>query len=304
MALKFPCAATSFGDAAWTRDLPLFRKYILAQFHSTSDFTWIRETRQLLGVRELKWSTLRSNELLLRDDPGRWTSIQDGINQASLIVIDTGRIHSRIFGRMLRDGADLMEYERPEGLKLLSDISADAIIRGTPIAHLSTSLSLAMPRTALPQSFVERFTPSQIRDAVGPNLQHARVFAARAHAMFDVKETDNGELGTCDVFRSPSPSPIFTEIVHTRRSFDVEAPRTLPVLNDAAATIASCVSLGGPVYPRSDQPFVYETDSVESDGLQAADIAAGYAREALTFSSDDSGVMNFRRIWINGRRIG
>jgi hypothetical protein len=121
--------------------------------------------------------------------------------------------------------------------------------------------------------------------------------------MFDLTAADS-LAATDDVFRSPLAPVMLAELLATSRSFDEENPATLPVLNEAANEIGLALASGFPdwVDPET-KPMIREVSSRAIDEIQAADIAAGWARELLELSEVRSLGSQFERVWVNGKRI-
>jgi hypothetical protein len=87
----------------------------------------------------------------------------------------------------------------------------------------------------------------------------------------------------------------------TVRAYDEESPATLGVLNDAANEIAAAVECRFPDWNAGGTtPLIREVSSRAIDELQAADIAAGWARDALEVSDVRSLGAQFERVRANG----
>jgi hypothetical protein len=302
MPIIFPNSAGTFGDSTKTMGSALSRKYVLAQFRCDANFDWVRELRAHLVRDELKYPDLRANEPKLRQDRILWPRVENGVGQASIIVIDTNRIHGAVVSRALRDGADLQDLEND--IEGMVDECATALVSGTPIAYLPHSLARVVPWASLDlMDSLERFTPTDIRARIGGGLTQAQIFAARAHAVFDLASAEADTDRTIDVFGDPLARVMLSELLATPRGFDIEAPNTLPVLNEAAQVIARAVSQGVASGEIGPAQLVREVDSRARDELQAADVAAGYARELLEIGGENALPSRFERVWINGRRL-
>jgi len=139
---------------------------------------------------------------------------------------------------------------------------------------------------------------------IGGGLKHAMLFSARAHAIFDLKNLDPNVSTTWDMFRSPLARVCLAELLSTERTFDQENPKTIQVLNKVADEIALALGEQLPLAGKlTTAPLVKEVDSRAIDELQAADVAAGWAREILETSEAETLGQRFERVWINGRRI-
>lgn len=302
MTIIIPTSVTSYADSTRTPGDPLGRKYILAQYRSDADLEWVRETRARLVVDELKWSAFKQSEPKLRTDRRLWSRIESGISDATIIVIDTDRVLWGMTARALSDGAELIELEQ-QSMESIVDSCAAAIVGSTPIAYLPHNLVRVVPWTRLQLlDDLGSFTPEGIREKIGAGLRQAQIFAARAHAIFDLATEDDEAVRTDDVFRSPLARVMLAELLGTPRTFDVEDPNTLPLLNEAAATIADALAVSLPE-TNTGSSLVQEADSRDIDEMQAADVAAGWASDLLQRGDEKSLAARFKRIWVNGRRL-
>lgn len=93
-------------------------------------------------------------------------------------------------------------------------------------------------------------------------LRHAQIFAARAHALFDLVAADS-LAATDDVFRSPLAPVMLAELLATSRSFDEENPATLDVLNEAANEIGLALADGFPDWMEA-RPIPERKESMSS----------------------------------------
>lgn len=301
MALVIPTASSTYGDSTVTEGGGLYGKYVLAQFRSNANLEWVRELRARLVREELKHRDFREARPRLRRDKHLWSRVENGVGQASIIVVDPTPANLGVISEAIEGGLSLLEIEETPQL---FDRTATAMIAGTPIAYLPLELAQAVPWARYDLvADIERFTPETIRKAIGGGLREARIFAARAHAIFDLA-TDSDSVRTDEVFKSPLARVMLAELIATSRAFDVEAPKTLGVLNEAAEQIAESMRsrLPGEMIGL-DGPLVREVDSRALDEIQAADIAAGWAREMLEVGDPTTLGARFERVWLNGRRI-
>ena len=299
MALIIPTSHSSFGDG--TKTSGRFQRYVLAQVRSDADLNWVQRLRGLLVRQELKYNDVKENKPRLRKDAGLWSKIERGIGQATVIVIDPGA-----YEPMVRDTLNSADIEKAGSERqAVVDACVSEVLSGTPIAYLPYAIFQQVPWSdEKTLTSLARFTPQGILQELGGKLQHALVFAARAHAVFDVSSADT-MTRTTDVFRSQRAARlILPEVLATARHFDVENKRTTDLLNSAVNAIAESFSeaLDG-AEEISDQPLVIESDSRGYDEIQAADISAGWAREMLELGDPHSLATRFERVWLNGERI-
>jgi hypothetical protein len=299
MAILVPIAYSTYGDGTTTEGSALRKKYVLAQIRSDANLTWVADTKRALTVGELKWKILREYRPRLRAMTDLWASIEAGVRQATIVVIDTTPIRKEVVARLVADGAEEgQDFDDSD----IIDGCASALVQGTPVAYLPTDLAKVINCWPVPNASFEDFTPEAIRNKIGRGLRDARVFAARAHATFDLPS--HGAASTTDIFRSPATRLVVAELLATTRCFDNEHAGSTELLNEASDAIAGALEgvLATPGMVRSE-PLVKEYDSAAIDHLQAADVAAGWARELLELTDLRALARAFERVLMNGAHI-
>jgi len=299
MALIIPTGTSTFGDSTSTEGGRL-RKYVLAQFRSDAELDWVKELRGRLVKDELKYADFKAARPRFRQDRSLWARVQRGVGQASIVIIDPAPVEADIrqaveaeVGR--REPAAVRE-------KAITEACATAIVATTPIAYLPLNLARAIPWGAYDLlASLDAYTPQQIRSRIGGGLKQAQIFAARAHAVFDLTSASDTIVVTDAVFRSPLAPVMLAELVSTVRAYDEESPATLDVLNEAANEIALALEQGFPGWVEAGpSPLIREVSSRAIDEIQAADIAAGWVRDALEVGDIPSLGAQFERVWANG----
>lgn len=302
MALIIP-TSTSFADSSPSEGHRLDKKYILAQFRGDADFSWVARLRSFLAVTELKYRVFRERRHRVKNDRDLWKKVESGIGQATIIVIDPEPTI-----RAIRNSAESQGMTEADGLtdKWLARSCATTLIKNTPVAYLPSRLAEATDWSSYHLfGSMQDFLPNNILQAIGGDLRHAKVFAARAHAMFDLHNFEPEASTTRDVFTSPLSRVLLTEVLATSRQFDVELPKTIDILNQAAKKISEAI------VPQRDNlnsstgiGLISEHTSENVDELQAADMAAGWARETYDLTGDPRTLApQFERVWINGTRV-
>lgn len=306
MALLIPTGTSTYGDSSSTGGDSLSRKYVLAQFREDANLDWVGRLRSTLSTQELKYKVFETHQKKLKTDRDLWHRIETGVGQATIIIIDPDPI-----------AADIRAYIKDHGITEHDGLSAQgihnacahALVKATPLAYLPYELIRAVDWTDYRLvGSLDDFSPDAIRKEIGPGLREAKIFAARAHALFDLADVDSSAKTTRDVFASPLANVLLTELLQTTRHFDVEHPKTLPVLNRAASVVAEALEPQLDSLNVLNQPtprvLVHEVQSHSVDQLQAADIAAGWARSILdlTDTPHDLGA-RFERVWWNGTRL-
>jgi hypothetical protein len=299
MAILVPIAYSTYADATTTEGGPLC-KYVLAQVRSDANLSWVADVKRALGVDELKWRIMREYRPRLRNMTDLWSAIEVGKRQATIVVIDPEPLGKLVKHRLMAEGA---EEGRDFDDNTIIEGCASALVQGTPVAYLPTDLAKVVNcYPTFPHATFEDFTPDAIRSKIGRGLRDARVFAARAHATFDLS-THCGN-STTDAFRSPATPLVVAELLSTMRYFDNEHAKSAEFLNQATDAIADALenvlTTPGTVVR---EPLIKEYDSTAIDHLQAADVAAGWARELLELADLRALARSFERVLMNGAII-
>ncbi len=96
---------------------------------------------------------------------------------------------------------------------------------------------------------------------------------------------------------------MFSELLTTTRVFDIEDLPSVHFLNDATRDIAKVTNAAIRGDPRlRSAPLIREEVSHLRDEIQAADVAAGWARDLIVRAGIDRLGSTFERVWVNGMR--
>jgi hypothetical protein len=293
-----PTAASTYADSTFTEG-PL-RRYVLAQFRDDASLEWVARTRAVLVKDELKYRDLREARPKLRSLRELWSQIERGIGQATIVVIDP-----RDYEQLVQDTLTQDEIERSGSReKAIIEGCASEIVLGTPLAYLPDALSHQLRWPLNPIQSLATFTPEDISRRLGGGLDKAMIFAARAHATFDVPRIDAASTTRSALQSSRLARVVLPEVLSTSRAFDSELPASTALLNEASEVIAGALEEALPILGAlSDAPLVREVDSRGVDALQASDIAAGWARDMLETGEPRVLGSFFERVWLNGRRL-
>jgi hypothetical protein len=213
MPIILPTAVSTYGDATKTEG-PL-QKYVLAVCRSNVDYEWVRLTRAALVKEELKYRDFIEARPKLRANKDLWAKIENGVGQATIVVIDPHEVEG-----LVRDTLDKADVERAGNLeRAVKEGCAAEIVAGTPVTFLPAELAKALPMSMTKIVSLETFTPDSIRKRIGKDLNNAMLFAARAHATFDVPALDTGgAASTRDAFRSRRLAKVvLPEVLSTAR---------------------------------------------------------------------------------------
>ncbi len=137
-------------------------------------------------------------------------------------------------------------------------------------------------------------------DSLGGKFSDAATFAVRANSVIDMCEAQpEGAL--------PEYPPIrqffFHRMLATPRTFDAEHPKSVAVLNGILDQMVSTGLLYNFRCFDAGRGVVKEQDSRRADALQAADIAAGVARDVIERQGMRALAGRFRRVVVNGMEI-
>lgn len=291
----------SFGDSTTTEGAPL-SKYVLAQLRSDANLDWVGELRALLVKDELKYSDFRAARPRLKQNRELWKRIENGVGQASVIVVDPAPVYDWV-EKILRDSGAKKGIDYDD--KRIIEDCGTAIIGITPIAYLPLRISELVPWSRIIEvSSLETYLPATLKEELGGGLKDAKIFAARSYAAFDLRSIEAIEDEATDDLVVSREGVLVQELASTLRIFDEEHPKSAKVLNDAIAYITKGIETDYPLWQteRSDA-FIREYDSRAVSEIQGADIAAGWAREILDAANISALGTMFERVWYNGIKI-
>ena len=283
----------TFGDSTKTPgDHIDDRCYILAQFQERSELDWARDLRAALVARELKYQKYLALRQKIQADKKLWKRVQDGTAEATVVVIENSFYINAIAYRLKTEGADLGH-----------DVTFAAILRQAALCMIDHAPVMRIPDLmsgmirfpgARPHRLPE-YTAETIYGRIGEKFNDATVFAARAHAAFDIDALARA-ASTNELFLSPHRPALLSQFHDIERVFDNEHPKSAAMLNE--------------MFRGYDQRShnatvtrVSETSSDSNDWLQAADFCAGFASEIMMNEVNDRERAlrrHFRKVIFNG----
>jgi len=283
--------------------------YILAQFSERTSFDWVQKLRAKTGKDEIKHADFVWAKNAWRGENELWRSVDRGVEAATIYVVDPATYVQSVVSELLDSGAEFgYDFDGRTAL----DIAAEEIIRDTPGYQLRNAraalefASLTSPARMMPSSLnpfllqPDLPVPREVLSKLGGGLRNAIRFAARSHSLFDDEMFEVPDPEMYPSFYAPGYRARLAELrmrtaLSTRRVFDKEDSNSVELLNETADWMSTAIP--GP--PRL-RPLISELDSAAIDAIQAADVAAGIAREII----DQSGVRGladkFRRALVNG----
>lgn len=301
MAIILPSSHSTYGDATSTRRRGLERQYVLAIFSSDADLGWLVQLRTALGCDEVKHGALVERRTSLQAIPELWTKIERGIAGATIFVTDPAPILSAIRKDLTAQGAvEGVDFD----CSLLVKSCVEALVRSTPVADLPKDLvRLLQPLgfRALPNPLA--LAPATIATRLHNRLKAASVFSARAYAMFDVAMPRHAVTRRTRELTPERRGVVFAKLLETQRVFDDEHAPSVALLNDASDTIGDVLVRTSSSWSIEAQPLVVERNSSALDHLQAADVAAGWARDILDRADINQVALTFGRVLLNGELV-
>lgn len=161
MALLYPISNSTFGDSRQTAGSGGLRKYVLAQYQGDADLDWVKRLRTFLGPEELKYRDFHPEHRRIKSsNPDLFKAIENGIGQATVIVIDPEPIALNEYDWYVREQA---EYGVDYTAKDITDICAISLLAGTPIAYLPEKLDIFGSMSATyPAVRLSGFAPEEL----------------------------------------------------------------------------------------------------------------------------------------------
>jgi hypothetical protein len=254
-------------------------KYVIAQFRADAELEWVSRLRSFFQVAELKYRDfVPERRSHLQSKPELWGSFTKGIRQAEITIIDPKEYENYHIWELLDQqavpGHDF-DY------KTIREMAGRTMIEWSPIGRIG-AFSMDW---LVNQEEIKDVTADGLHRRAGGKRHDAIVLAGRSHAMLspsEVSELISLAMGPISFPRSNR----MNDIERMARIFDDEHKPSLPLLNDLVDQVGYLV--GGTSYALGPkQVLVKEMPSREADHLQAADMAAGWAVDVLTFTNGD-----------------
>ena len=218
-----------------------------------------------------------------------WERVQAGTAEATIVVIENSFYINAIAYRLIEEGAELGH-----------DITFDALLREAALCMIEHAPIMRIPDLIPdllndPAANPRTYSSAKVYGQIGEKFNDATVFAARAHAAFDMDDLSRA-VSTNELFLSPYRRRLLFEVDKIDRVFDEEHPKSAAMLNEI---------FGSHDARSSNTPLtrVSESRSDSNDWLQAADFCAGFASEKMMNAGNDRERelrRHFRRVIFNG----
>jgi hypothetical protein len=280
----------TFGDSTKTPGQYIDdRCYILAQFAESSNLDWARDLRAALSGGELKYQTYLGLRHKVQADKKLWKRVQDGTAEATVVVIENSFYINAIAYRLKEEGAELGR-----------DITFDALLREAALCMIEHAPIMRIP-DLIPDLLTDRSVKSSpysseiVYGRIGEKFSDATVFAARAHAAFDLDDLGKA-ASTNELFLFPYKRRLLFEVGKIDRVFDEEHPKSAAMLNEIFGSYDTRSN-------NTPKTRVTESRSDSNDWLQAAGFCAGFASEIMMNAIEDRERelrRHFRKVIFNG----
>ncbi len=284
----------AYGDSCQTGD----DKYVIAQFRSDADLNWVAELRAFLVKDELKYKWFQPERHRVRSNPRLWARVENGVHQAEITILDPLVYRDLALEFYLEQQAiPNVDFD----LRTINELSGEYIIHDSPLGFVGSFgrnflNSLLMDSTRVEST--SSFAPAVLKTRAGGRLKDAVVIAARSHAMISPSEM-NDLIDDCADGAGHSFLSRLERIQQMARVFDVEHPRSLPILNEFSERLANAAGVPDCMtHAMFRGGLVSEHGSLDHDHIQAADIAAGWAVDLLTLTNGDYRSLARRFAWV------
>jgi hypothetical protein len=281
-----------YGDSCQTGD----DKYVIAQFRSDTSLSWVLDLRSFLNVPELKYKGFEPRLYHVQSKPELWKRVLDGVYQAEITITDP-RVYKRAV--LLTWFAQGAEWHIDFDERTVNEEAAEWMIGCSPLRIVDRA-DIDWQFQRPDSEDIYDFSPSEIKKRAGGKFTDAIVVSARAHAMLSPAETRQlVEIS----YSGANYGTELAQIARLCRIWDVEHPKSLPILNDFSDRIGRLIRHQGlRFFAARTRPAASEEMSHSSDHLQAADMAAGWAAHLLTLNGGDyrSLARQFLCVRVNG----
>lgn len=262
-------------------------KYVIAQFRSDADLDWVSRLRTLFQKDELKYKDFQPERHRVLSKPKLWEDLVRGIRQAEITIMDPKPYEEYAYWELV-DQQAVPGYDFND--KTIREIAGRSMIEWSPLGRIG-ALSLDW---LVGQMEHKDLTADGLHRRAGGKRHDAIVISGRSHAMLSPSEMSE----IFSVFingASAIPSNRLKDIDRLARIFDDEHKPSLPILNDLVDQVAYLAGVRGLGEKRDS---VREVSSREADHLQAADMAAGWAVDVLTYTNGDYRALAAQFAWV------
>jgi len=280
----------AYGDSCRTGD----DKYVIAQFKFDASMSWAADLRSFLNLRELKYKFFEPRRYQVQSKADLWKRVTEGVFQAEITIADPSAYKHEVILTLLDERAEPgIDFD----MRIVNRAAARSMIAASPLGLANVATS----DFVLNDDEAASFDAEAIHERAGGKLNDAVVVAARSHAMVGPKDIKTLVEIMC-LEGNLADGLAIARSTQRSRLWDIEHPRSLPILNDLSDRIAYLAAGRLRLPWRRGLPAVEEGASVDSLHLQAADMAAGWSANLLTLTGGDyrSLAQKFASVSVNG----
>ncbi len=284
---------------------------LIAQIDEDVDLRWVVELRRRVGCTELKYG--HWGRLICEIDAGLYGAMRETWQKTNIIITDSWPAMSEVQYHF-RSGALGEVLDAPLVRKAAKKIAAGLMLFDTPLLRLGHLANGAKPGLFLPGEgdvLPEWADPLCLRGKLGNQLIKTKLFVGRLNASnFDLCDDDlfNSEfekaITDCGPFGfRPDYERLLIRFSLIRRVFDGGHKGILDMVRAVRnESLADLVSRQGTILPEIEEADSRST-GVKGDAIQAADIAAGLAKEYYERAGIPGVLDHFRAVLYNGKVV-
>jgi hypothetical protein len=292
---------TGYGDSTRTGD----NKYVLACFRADANLSWVVDLRSFLNIPELKYKDYSPRRHHVASNPRVQANLMRGLGDAELTIVDAQMYREDAYFGLVDKGAELGgDFD----WTTLNDLAADGMLRDSPFGLTNPDTGFGFPADGTfrwRESYSDKleelpaFDPTDLKRRAGGKLRDVEVLAARAHSIMSPTEYRELQIIVNEPMLRLNFPRNLERVKRLAHVFDEEHAKSVPLLNDLVGHLAeaSGVPHGYALQMASTDP-IREDQSTNSDHIQAADIAAGWAADLLLSTNNDYRALARQVRWI------
>ena len=223
-----------------------------------------------------------------------------GLAEAELTIFDRTYYRASAYLDLKNRGA---EFGVDFNLRGLDDLACNAAIEDSPFGIDFDEIGFGTPAMQRLRRLNRRFNPQpnsiDLRKQIGGKANDVDVLIGRAYSMLSPTEFREIRLLAAEPTLRTSFANNLERLRNLAHVFDAEHPKSLPLLNQLAGRLAEASGLP-PILARrlTDETPIREAASTNSDHIQAADIAAGWASDILMSTNSDYRALARQVRWV------
>jgi hypothetical protein len=276
----------------------------VAHFRSDASLDWVSDLRSFLNLPELKYRDFQPQRHRVLSNADIWAKLQKGVEQAEITIVDPIVYREAVLGDWLDRNA---EPGHDFNLEMVNDKAGEWMIRMSPLGLAeATSIDFYYGHVAFdettgrfsPDAEFQDFSAATIKSRAGGSLKDATVLAARSHAMLSPSE-EREVIAICSQSTTVGYAKRCAALAKMCRVFDTDHPGSVPILNEFSERLVRSANVGNVAsLLHGSSKMVSEEKSHTIDHIQAADMAAGWAVDALIYSRGDYRELAKRFAWV------